>query len=48
MYFDEDIVLDVRLNYLSKYVDKFIIIESKYTHRGEKRDPQFNIKNLKI
>jgi beta-1,4-mannosyl-glycoprotein beta-1,4-N-acetylglucosaminyltransferase len=46
MYFDEDIVLDVRLNYLSKYVDKFIIIESRYNHRGEKRDPQFNIEKF--
>ena len=46
MYFDEDIVLDVRLNYLSKYVDKFIIIESRYNHRGEKRDPQFNVEKF--
>ena len=46
MYFDEDIVLDVRLNYLSKYVDKFIIIESRFNHRGEKREPQFNIEKF--
>ena len=26
MYFDEDVVLDVRLNVLNKYVDKFVII----------------------
>ena len=47
MYFDEDIVLDVRLNYLDKYVDKFIIIESKYNHKGEKRTPLFNIDKFK-
>jgi len=46
MYFDEDIVLDVRLNFLNRYVDKFIIIESKYNHKGEKRNPQFDIKKF--
>ena len=43
MYFDEDVVLDVRLNFLDKFVDKFIIIESKYNHKGEKRVPLFDI-----
>ena len=43
MYFDEDIVLDVRLNLLSKYVDKFVIIESKFNHKGEQRQPLFDI-----
>ena len=47
MYFDEDTVLDVRLNYLNKYVDKFVIIEAEYNHKGEKRKPQFDIKNFK-
>ena len=43
MYFDEDVVLDVRLNLLSKHVDKFVIIESKYNHKGDERQPLFNI-----
>ncbi len=43
MYFDEDIVLDVRLNFLDKYVDKFVVVESEYNHKGEKRSPQFDI-----
>ena len=43
MYFDEDIVLEVRLNFLDKFVDKFVIIESKYNHKGELRTPLFNI-----
>ncbi len=43
MYFDEDIVLDLRLNYLDKFVDKFVIVESKFNHKGEKRDPLFNM-----
>ncbi len=43
MYFDEDLVLDLRLNYLNKFVDKFIIVECSYNHKGEKRIPQFNL-----
>ena len=43
MYFDEDIVLEVRLNFLDRFVDKFVIIESKYNHKGELRTPLFNI-----
>ena len=43
MYFDEDLVLDLRLNYLDKFVDKFIIVECSYNHKGEKRIPQFNL-----
>tara|TARA_Y100001935_G_scaffold250333_1_gene250298 strand:- start:2316 stop:3185 length:870 start_codon:yes stop_codon:yes gene_type:complete len=44
MYFDEEIVLDTRLNYLDKYVDYFVIIESCFTHRGEERKLNFDIK----
>ena len=47
MYFDEDLILDVRLNYLNKFVDQFVIVESVYSHNGEKRKPQFDIKKFK-
>ena len=47
MYFDEEIVLDTRLNYLDPYVDYFVIIESCYTHRGDKRELKFDIKKYK-
>ena len=42
MYFDEEIVLDVRLNTLDKFVDYFVIVESKFTHKGDKRKLNFN------
>jgi beta-1,4-mannosyl-glycoprotein beta-1,4-N-acetylglucosaminyltransferase len=42
MYFDEEVVLDLRLNILNKYVDYFVIVESIFTHKGDKRDLQFN------
>ena len=44
MYFDEDLVLDLRLNILNNIVDYFVIVESIFTHRGEKRDLKFDIK----
>ena len=47
MYFDEDVVLDLRLNYLNNHVDKFVIVESKYAHNGKKRDLKFDINNFK-
>ena len=51
MYFDEEMILDLRLNTLDKYVDYFIISESNFTHRGEERNLNFDhkkYKNLKI
>ena len=47
MYFDEDVLLDLRLNYLNSYVDKFVIVESNYTHSGKKRNLNFDIDNFK-
>ena len=32
MYFDEDLVLDIRLNTLKDKVDKFIIVEATKNH----------------
>ena len=46
MYFDEEVVLDLRLNTLDKYVDYFVIVESIFTHRGEKRELRFNRKKF--
>ena len=46
MYFDEDIVLDVRLNTLHENVDYFVIVESRFTHKGEKRNLKFDTKKF--
>ena len=43
MFFDEEMLLGLRLKTLSKYIDKFIIVESKYTHSGDKKKLIFNI-----
>ena len=47
MYFDEEIVLDVRLNTLNNFVDYFVIVESKFTHKGESRNLNFNHEKFK-
>ena len=46
MFYDEEMLLDVRLNILNKYIDKFIIVESTFTHSGKKRELVFDIKNF--
>ena len=43
MYFDEDLLLDLRLNTLDKFVKKFVITEATYTHNGSKKQLKFNI-----
>ena len=42
MYFDEEVVVDVRLHTLNKFVDYFVIVESKFTHKGDSRKLKFN------
>jgi beta-1,4-mannosyl-glycoprotein beta-1,4-N-acetylglucosaminyltransferase len=46
MYFDEEVVVDVRLNTLDEFVDYFVIIESKFTHKGDPRELKFNHKKF--
>ena len=46
MYFDEEVVLEVRLNTLDKFVDYFVIVESKFTHKGDPRDLRFSQKKF--
>ena len=46
MYFDEEVVLDVRLNTLNEFIDYFVIVESIYTHKGDPRELKFNHKKF--
>jgi len=43
MYFDEDMLLDLRLNILNSYVKRFIITEATYTHSGTKKKLNFDL-----
>ena len=46
MYFDEEVVVDIRLNTLNQFVDYFVIVESKFTHKGDLRELRFNHKKF--
>ena len=46
-YFNEDVVLDVRLNTLDKFVDYFVIVECAYEHQGKEKKKNFDINNFK-
>ena len=43
LYYDEDLILDARLNILNKYFDYFIICESKFSHSGREKKLNFDI-----
>ena len=46
MFSDENMILDIRLNVLNKYVDHFVIVEAKHKHNGEIKNKQFDINNF--
>ncbi len=43
MFFDEEMLLDLRLNIMDKYVDKFVISEATYMHSGTPKKLIFDI-----
>ena len=43
MFFDEEMLLDLRLNVMDKYVDKFVITEATYMHNGKTKKLNFDI-----
>jgi len=45
-YFNEDHIVDLRLNILDNYVDYFVISESTKTHQGKNKKLNFDIKNF--
>ncbi len=46
MFFDEEMLLDLRLNIMDKYVDKFVITEANYMHSGKPKKLVFDINNF--
>ena len=46
-FFDEDMMLDLRLNTLYESVDQFIIVENLYMHSGKRKKQNFNINKFK-
>ena len=45
-YFDEDLILEVRLNTLFEHVDQFIICEATMDHAGNSKKLNFDIKKF--
>ena len=45
-FFDEEMLLDLRLNIMDKYVDKFVITEATYMHSGKPKKLLFDINNF--
>ena len=46
-YFNEDHLIDLRMNILDKYVDYFVVSESTKTHQGKNKKLNFNLNNFK-
>jgi len=47
IYNNEDLILDLRLDYLDKYVKKFIIVEARFTHQGKLKKKFLDLNNFK-
>ena len=46
-FFNENLILDLRLNVLNEYVDFFVIVESTTDHQGNNKNLNFKINNFK-
>ena len=46
-YYSEDLMLDIRFNVLNEKVYKFIVVESLFSHSGQKKKLNFDINNFK-
>lgn len=44
-FYSEHMMLDVRFNILNDFVHKFVVVESLFSHSGEKKKLNFDIKN---
>ena len=43
IFFDEKMLLNLRMNILNQYVDKFVVVEANFTHSGKYKKFNFNI-----
>ena len=46
-FYNENLQVKLRLNILNDYVDKFVICESIYDHKGKKKNLNFKIEEFK-
>lgn len=46
LYYDEDMLLELRLNTLNEVIDKFVIVESTHSFTGIPKPLNFNIEKF--
>ena len=46
-FFEEDLMMELRFNILNEHVEKFIVVESRFSHSGNKKKLNFDIDNYK-
>ena len=37
-FFEEHLMMELRFNILNKYVEKFIVVESRFSHSGKEKE----------
>ena len=42
-FFEEHLMMELRFNVLNEFVEKFIVVESKFSHSGQEKKLNFNI-----
>ena len=42
-FFEEHLMMEIRFNILNKYVEKFIVVESRFSHSGKEKKLNFDI-----
>ena len=47
IYFDENLMLDMRFNILNEHVDKFVVVEATRDHSGNPKKLNFDMEILK-
>tara|TARA_B100001741_G_scaffold166078_1_gene137284 strand:+ start:730 stop:1509 length:780 start_codon:yes stop_codon:yes gene_type:complete len=47
MYFDEDLITDIRFNVLNDHVDKFVVVEATRDHAGNPKKLNFDVNKFK-
>ena len=46
-FFEENLMMELRFNILNEHVEKFIVVESRFSHSGNKKKLNFDINNYK-
>ena len=47
-FFRENFITNLRFEILNEAVDYFVVCESRYDHRGRKKELNFNLENYKF